>query len=153
METVKEIMRDEVYIIREDQKIRDLLYLFIEKNISGAPVLGEDNKLTGIITDADILGQIHEYPSFLDFMTFVVAVDAEALADANITNMLDRPVKELMTKNVITVEEDTNIILAAKLFSKKKFKKIPVVKDNRLVGILTRSDMIHYIVHAFLEKV
>lgn len=152
VETVKEIMRDNVFFIRENHNVKELLSLFIEKNISRVPVIGKNNTLAGIITDADIIRQIHEYRSVYEFMNFVVAVDAEALANTNITNLLDRPVKELMTKTIITVETDTSILQAAKIFSKKKFKEIPVVKDNKLVGILTRRDIIHYLVRNFLIK-
>jgi CBS domain-containing protein len=152
MVTVGEIMETEVFSIGENDKIKDLLQLFVEKQISGAPVVGLNKKLVGIITDADILSQIREYPSFLDFMTFVVVVDTEALTDAKILQMLDRPVKELMVKSVTTVEKSTGLAAAAKLLSKKKYKKLPVVEDGKLTGIITRGDMVGYLVREFLKR-
>lgn len=149
---VRDIMRSNVYTIKEDQKISDLLNFFVENDISGAPVTGKDDTLTGIITPIDVFEQIHEYPSYIDAMTYMVAIDCEGLADSNIENLLSRPIKELMTKNVITVEADSSILKAAKIFSKKKFKKIPVIENNRLVGILTHRDMINYLVSSFLKK-
>jgi predicted transcriptional regulator len=149
---VRDIMRHDVYTIKEDQKISDLLNFFVEKDISGAPVTGKDNTLTGIITPIDVFEQIHEYPSYIDAMTYMVAIDCEGLADSNIESLLERQIKELMTKHVVTVEADLSILKAAKIFSKKKFKKIPVVENDKLVGILTHRDMINYLVSSFLNK-
>jgi CBS domain-containing protein len=85
-------------------------------------------------------------------MTYMVAIDCEGLADSNIEGLLERQIKELMTKHVVTVEADSSILKAAKIFSKKKFKKIPVVENDKLVGILTHRDMINYLVSSFLNK-
>ncbi|NTW05550.1 MAG: CBS domain-containing protein [Peptococcaceae bacterium] len=65
---VRDIMRSNVYTIKEDQKISDLLNFFVENDISGAPVTGKDDTLTGIITPIDVFEQIHEYPSYIDTM-------------------------------------------------------------------------------------
>ncbi len=150
METVNKVMNTDVYSISADSKIRDLLQLFVEKQISGVPVVAEDNKLVGIVTDADVLGQIHEPPTFLDLMTYIVAVNSESVLLADIKQMLDWPVAKVMTKNVVTVTEDTKLTYAAQVLSKRKFKKLPVVRGDKLVGVVGRRDIVRFLVQRFI---
>lgn len=150
METVKKVMNQNVYAISADSKIRDLLQLFIEKQVSGVPVVAEDNKLVGIVTDADVLGQIHEPPTFFDLMTYIMVIDSESVLLADIKQLLDLPVAKVMTKNVVTVTEDTKLTYAAQVLSKRKFKKLPVVRGGKLVGVVSRRDLVRFLVQEFV---
>lgn len=152
MLTVREIMNRNVYSIRKDATIRDLLNLFVEKNISGVPVVDENGLLVGIISDADILGQIHEPPSFIDFMTQVFVLDTEMIFMGEVYNLLDKPVHTIMTKKLYTVTEDTSLTHVARTLSKHKFKKLPVVDGRKLIGIVNRSNVLSYLVREFLQK-
>ena len=150
MVTVKDLMRNEVYSIHANTNVRDLLNLFVEKQITGAPVVKENNELVGIITDADVLGEIYDPPSLIDVMTYVAAFDTEALFLEEIHALLEKPVIDLMTKKVITVTEDTRLSKVAQIFSKRKFKKIPVVSEQKIIGVVSRGDVVRYLVQKFI---
>jgi len=150
MVNVKDLMIKEVYSIIANTKIRDLLTLFVEKQVSGVPVVNENNELVGIITDADILGEIHDPPSLIDVMTYVAAFDNTTIIIEEIQELLDRPVYELMSKKVVTVKEDTRLSQVAQIFSRRKFKKIPVVHGKKLIGVLSRGDVVRYLVKEFI---
>lgn len=152
MVTVKDLMKENYYSIGEQEKVRDLLMLFIEKQVSGVPVVDKDQHLVGMISDADILKQIKQPPSFIDFMTYIVVLDSERVMTEQIKEMLDKPVRELMTEKVITVEEDTDVATVAQILSKRKFKKLPVVRGKQIIGIVSRSDVIRRLVQEFLRK-
>lgn len=152
MVTVKDLMRENYYSIGEQEKVRDLLMLFIEKQVTGVPVVDKDQNLVGMISDADILKQIKQPPSFIDFMTYIVVLDSERVMTEQIVDMLDRPVSELMTEKVITVEENTDVATVAQILSKRKFKKLPVVRGQKIIGIVSRSDVIRRLVQEFLKK-
>lgn len=150
MVTVKDVMRSEVYSIHANSNVRDLLNLFIEKQITGALVVNENNELAGIITDADVLGEIYDPPTLIDVMTFVAAFDTEAFFLEEIHELMDKPVNDLMTKKVITVTENTRISKVAQIFSRRKFKKVPVVNGQKIIGVVSRGDVVRYLVQKFL---
>ena len=147
-----QLMKKDIYTVREEEKVRDLLRVFVEKQVSGVPVLGKDHTLAGIITEADILRQIHQPPSFIDFVNYFVVLDSDRVITGQIMEMLDRPVKDLMTKDVITVDEETSLAKISQILSRRKFKKLPVVDGQKLVGVINRSDVIGYLVKEFLLK-
>lgn len=156
MVTTKDLMRTDVYSIRKEAKISELLNLFVEKQVTGVPVVDENNMLVGIISDADILGQINESSSFIDFMSYmsymVVLEDDEENLSEKIRELLDLQVADLMTKKVLTVTADTCLTDVAKTLSKRKFKKLPVVEGQKLIGTITRGDVIRYLVRQFLNE-
>lgn len=152
MATVKEIMNNDIYYIEAKKTVRDLLDLFAEKQVSGVPVVDENNKLVGIITDADVLARIQKQPTLIDVMTYVVILDADAITSGEINKLLDKRVSELMTRKVITVNEDTDLAEVAQILSKRKFKKVPVVNKGKLTGVVSRGDMVRYLMREFLQK-
>ena len=147
-----QLMKKDIYTVGEEEKVRDLLRVFVEKQVSGVPVVGKNNTLTGIITEADILRQIHQPPSLIDFVNYFVVLDSDRVITGQIMEMLDRPVKDLMTKDVITVDEETSLAKISQILSRRKFKKLPVVDGQKLVGVINRSDVIGYLVKEFLLK-
>ena len=152
MLTVKEIMNRNVYSIRKDATIRELLNLFVDKNVTGVPVVDDKGLLVGMISDADILGQIHEPPSLIDFMTHVFVLDAELIFTGEIYNLLDKPVHTIMTRKLYTVTEDTSLTQVARTLSKHKFKKMPVLDGGKLIGVVNRGNVLSYLVKEFLQK-
>lgn len=152
MVTVKDLMRKDVYSIRAKGKVRELLNLFVEKQVSGVPVVKEDNTLAGIITDADILRELDDSPSFIDALTFIMVFDTRASLSEKIYDLLDTPVEKLMTKRVVTVTEDTGLSDVAQILSNRQFKKLPVLDGDKLIGVVSRGDVVNYLVREFLKK-
>lgn len=152
MVTVKELMNTDIYSIRAREKVRDLLNIFVDKQVSGVPVVDDDNILVGIITDADILAEIREVPSLIDVMTYVIVLNAEAIFLEKLYALLERPVHELMTKKVVSVTENATISDVAQILIRRKFKKLPVVKGKKLIGVVSRGDVVRYMVREFLSK-
>jgi CBS domain-containing protein len=152
MASVRDIMRRDVYTVKAQDKVRDVLKLFVEKQVSGVPVVDDGNNLVGIITDADILRQVQEPPSFIDFMTFIMVYDSKAVMEEKMRAMLEKPVQKLMTTGVVTVTEDTSLSDVAQILSRRKFKKVPVVEGRKLVGVVSRGDVVRYLIQEFLNK-
>jgi len=145
-------MNTDVYTIQVDKRVFDLLELFDEKKVSGVPVVDNDNTLVGIITIGDVLSRIHKPLPLFDVMTFIAVLDTEAIIMGEIYGVLEKPVSELMTRKVITVTEDTGFADVAKLLSRHKFKKLPVVDGKRLVGVVSRGEIVRYFVREYLRK-
>ncbi|MEE8167909.1 MAG: CBS domain-containing protein [Candidatus Hydrothermarchaeales archaeon] len=111
---VKDIMTKEVVYAEVPGSVAEALELIIKKNISGMPVVKRGSKeLLGIITRDDF----SEHPE-------------------------ETQLALLMTREVVAISPEANVEEAAKLFLKKKFRRMPVVKDGEVLGILTVNDLI-----------
>ena len=134
---VKDFMIKDVYVMNETEDLKSLLELFVEKKIGGVPVVDENNKLKGIISDGDVLRALKPktYTSYYAF--YIEELDETIAANAN------KPLKKVMHKKVVTLDENDELETALKLLASHHFKKIPVVNQNKeVVGIVSRGDMI-----------
>ncbi len=118
---VEDYMTRSVITFRPEASIFEAAETFIKNKISGAPVTDKDNKLVGILSEWDCLsvilkGEFEEYPS--------------------------GNVSEYMSKDVITVSADTGVFEVTQLFIDKRYHRIPVVENNKLVGIISRRDLL-----------
>ena len=125
---VKDVMSPAVVTVSPDQSLRDALMLLQLKRIRQLPVV-TDGRLVGIITDRDIK---RATPSVL---SGIERDDFDRVLD-------DTPVGNLMTREPITVTPDTTLKTAVKLFVVKKVGALPIVEGQKLVGIITQTDVL-----------
>ena len=124
---VGERMSRPVISIPRDMPIHDALSLFKKEHIRRAPVL-KDGKLVGIISDKDLL---NASPS-----------QVSSLSVWELNYMLSKiPVKEVMTRKVLTVQADTPIEEAARLMADNKIGGMPVMKADKVVGMITETNL------------
>jgi acetoin utilization protein AcuB len=124
---VGERMSRPVISITKDMPIHDALALFKKEHIRRAPVL-QDGKLVGIISDKDLLNASPSQVTSLNVW--------------EINYMLSKiTVKEVMTRKVLTVQLDTPIEEAARLMADNKIGGVPVLKADKVVGIITETDL------------
>ncbi len=134
------MVRD-VITVDPDMRVDQAVKLLTEHDISALPVVDEDGKVVGIISEADLIrraeiGTEKHRPWWLESMTA-----ASALA-ADFTKSHGKKVGEIMTTDVVSVSEETPLGEIAELFERKRIKRVPVVVDGRLVGIVSRSNLI-----------
>jgi acetoin utilization protein AcuB len=124
---IKGRMSSPVITVEPNLPIMEALELMKTKGIRRTPVM-KDGKLVGIISDKDLLNAA---PS-----------DATSLSVWELNYLLGKiTVGEIMTRNVVTVTEDTPIEEAAFLMASKKIGGLPVMSDGRLVGLITETDL------------
>jgi CBS domain-containing protein len=141
--TVGEIMHTDWPTLEPDSIVEDAIKLFAEARISGAPVVSE-GRLLGIITEGDLIFQDADVkaPGFLDILGGIVPLGSideyrrEALKSAGVT------VDEVMTEEVTTVAPEATLVEAATVMADKRRKILPVVEGDRLVGVITRMDIL-----------
>ena len=93
----------------------------------------ENDKLIGLISLSD-----------LQRVSFIDAYGKEGTEDTPIYNMLD--IKDLMIKKPLTASPQTTILEVSKLLASKEFHSLPVVEEEKLVGIITTTDLLHYFI-------
>lgn len=143
-----EIMIKDVYTVKETDTVRAVIKQFIEKRISGLPVVDEKNQIVAYVSDGDIMEYIGRHNHIVvDFYFYVAALkgDDEDF-EKRVQRILDLNILKIAQKKVIKVEVDDDIEDIAAILAKKHIKKLPVEKDGVLVGIISRGDVIR---HAF----
>lgn len=147
--TAKDIMSTDVTTVDFEDRLTDVYQLFVEKEISGAPVMGEDNRIVGVISIRDLLRAIDEESDpGLDESYYFHNYDnwprSEGLSE--IEDFQDRlgrrTVSEVMTNSVISVGSDTAIKKIAGLIRENHIHRVLVLDDDKLVGLVSLFDLI-----------
>lgn len=140
----KDIMKKDVIVVSEDMTVKELGRLFIEKGISGAPVVDKNGTLKGIVTENDLISQnkrLH-IPTFLRLFDAIIPLERLGTLEEEIKKMTASTVAEICTRDVITADEDTPIEEIATLMVEKRIHLLPVVRDGKLVGIIGRHEVL-----------
>ena len=121
--TVSDIMTHNLIVFKPQDTIHEVMTAFIKYRISGGPVLNDQGDLVGVISEADCMKEI---------------------SDSRYFNMpiLDKSVSHFMTKEVDTIQSNLSVFDAAALFSKSSRRRYPVMEKNRLVGQVSRKDIV-----------
>ena len=140
---VGEVMETEWPTLGPESTVEEAIKLFAEARISGAPVV-EGDRLVGIITEGDLIFQDAEIkaPGFLDILGGIVPLGnteeyrREVLKSAGVT------AGEVMTDDPITVSPEATLAEAATVMAERRKKLLPVIEGERLVGVITRMDIL-----------
>lgn len=151
---VKDFMIKDVIYVTPDTTMKELLQLLTVNKIGGAPVIDTAGKLLGMITDGDVIRYLQPRGRTVYDLYAHVMIDKIQNLQQNIDAALSKPVTELMRKKQIsTVQPESDLEEAVKIFSAHAFKKIPVVTDEQIViGVISRGDVIRYIASRLVEK-
>jgi len=120
---VKDYMTRKLVTFSPDQGVSNVMDTLLKQRITGGPVVDENKKLVGIISDTDLM---------------------HVISDSRYHNMPvgDRMVADYMTKEVATIDADANIFDAASRFLKSGHRRFPVTQNGELIGQISRMDVI-----------
>ncbi|MGI5921496.1 MAG: HPP family protein [Syntrophomonadaceae bacterium] len=153
MAKAHEIMVDKVVTVSENDTVHTVLHAFVEYRISGIPIINAKNEPVGFISDGDVMkyiGYRDPIVYFSDFPTFSGTWVNNHSFEDKVRGLNQLNVMNIATKRVITVQFDEDVDKVAKILSNKKIKKVVVVKDKKLVGIISRGDIIRFVVKNYL---
>ena len=149
-------MKHDVYTLPEDATVRDAITCFSDKHISGAPIVSANGTVVGFISDGDIMRYLREddFPAFAingsaPFMGFW---NPEAEFEQKLDSLMNLNVLEIVTRKPITISASASLEDICKLLSEADVKKVPVVDGGKVVGIITRSTITHYLTRRYLER-
>jgi CBS domain-containing protein len=136
-----QIMTQKVITVGADTSIVEAVNTMLKHHISGLPVVDAAGKLVGIISEGDFIrrAEIGTQRKRGRWLTFLVGTDQIA---ADFAHEHGRKVGEIMTADPLTVTEDTPLEQIVQIMQSDNVKHLPVVRGNRLVGIVTRSDFL-----------
>jgi len=139
---VKDIMTRSVISVGPDESIMKAARLMLQNRISGLPVIDLNRELIGIVTEGDFLrrgelGTQRRRPKWLEFI-----VGPGRLADEYV-HAAGRKVDEVMTTDPVTVSENDSLEKVVEVMERRHVKRLPVMRDGRVVGIISRSNLMH----------
>jgi CBS domain-containing protein len=126
-----------VYTVRIDTPIEQVTALLAQRQITAAPVLDENGRLAGVISETDLLGY-----------RMLGATQASALWDGDAEEAVGRPTvaREIMTSGVVTVSLDADLGEVAERMLEGNVHSMPVMDDSGVIGMISRSDLVRTLV-------
>lgn len=124
MQRARDFMSTELLCFTPALPIDAALAQLLERGVSGAPVVGERGELAGILTERDVVAAVYR---------------------ASYHQELAGLVRDAMTREVTTVDADADLVQVAELFLKSRHRRFPVVEGARVVGLLSRRDVLRAI--------
>lgn len=143
--TAEDIMTREVITVSPDDDVQTAANLLLEHHISGLPVIDDDGKVVGVISEADLIIRDKEFkgPSYINFLDGIIYLENPQRFQQQLKKMTEQKVQGLMTKRVLTIEPDTPVEKIVTIITDKKVNRVPVVSpDGKLMGIVTRHDIL-----------
>jgi len=139
---VKDVMTSPVVSIEPESSVLEAIRIMLQRHISGLPVVDKEGHLVGILTEGDFLrraetGTQRRRPRWLEYL-----IGPGRLAD-EYTRSHGRKVEEIMTPSPLTVTEETELDEVVRLMEKRRVKRLPVVRGNDVVGIVSRANLVH----------
>ncbi len=136
-----DVMARAVVTVNPAARIVDAIRLMIDQRISGLPVVDNEGALVGILTEGDLLrraetGTEKRRPRWIEFLR------GPGLQAQDYVHAHGRRVEEIMTPDVASLGEEAPLEEVVSLMEKKRIRRVPVVTDGRLVGIVSRADLL-----------
>lgn len=143
-----DVMTTNVITVAPETSVQEVARILSERGISGVPVVDSDNRLVGIVSEGDLLHRVETGTDrrpdrtgrrrswWLD----TIGRDEELARDY--VKSHGRTVRDVMTGEVISVSDTTELAEIATLLETKRIKRVPVVKDGKLVGIVSRANLV-----------
>ncbi|MCW5770973.1 MAG: CBS domain-containing protein [Rhodospirillaceae bacterium] len=146
----RDIMTPTVATLSPDDTVVSAARLFVQQRIGGAPVVDGGLNVVGIVSEGDLmrraeLGTEREWSGWREFLT-----GKRTLATAFIRSHAVK-IGDIMTAPVWTMGENAPLAEIAEMFERKHIRRVPVVRDRRLVGIVSRADMVRALIERWAE--
>lgn len=137
------MMTQELFTVQENASIEDIVRIIVEHHISGVPVVDASGCLTGIVSEGDLLhkGISPRLPNVINILGAIIYYHGLERYHEDVKKLLAGQAKDIMTGKVITVTEDDEVGDVAKIMLEHRIKLVPVVAGRKLLGIVSRSDL------------
>lgn len=140
-----EVMTKTLVSVRDDATVQEAIHLMLDRRISGLPVVDADGHIVGIVTEGDLLrrsetGTERQRPRWLEFLMGPGRLSGEYVRSHT------RKVGDIMTRDVAAVPATADLGQIVEIMERRGVKRVPVVEGDRLVGIVSRADLLRALV-------
>ncbi len=144
MQTAREIMTKDVITVTLETTVQELAQLLMENSIGGAPVLDGSGLLLGVVTESDLIDQkkkIH-IPTMVTLLDSIFYLENPDKMAQEMKKFAGTTVGDILSKSPLTVDENTPLEEIATIMAEKQVHTLPVMKDEKLIGIIGKKDII-----------
>jgi CBS domain-containing protein len=144
--TVRDIMDPEPATVRRDSPVEEVVATLRDNELPGVPVVDEDGRVVGIVTEADLVlpddqGDLH-IPHYINLFGGTVFLEPLGRFEERLRKAFASKAEDMMSTDPDTVSPDTTVQEAARIIHETGHNRLPVVEDGRLVGVVTRVDVL-----------
>ncbi|MGB3510363.1 MAG: CBS domain-containing protein [Microcoleaceae cyanobacterium] len=142
---VADVMSQDPIVVTPEMPLKEAIKILAERRISGLPVVNDQGKLVGIVSETDLMWQESGVtpPAYIMVLDSVIFLENPARYEQEIHKALGETVGEIMSKDPLTITPEKPLSAAARLMNDRNIHRLPVLdKNDKLVGILTRGDII-----------
>lgn len=152
---LESIMTREVVSIRNDASVPEAMALFVEKGIDAMPVIDDAGKAVGFVSYGDIMRALssrHDQ-QFMDPIVMIMqnATDGHSFED-RLERLMGMQVQEIGSVGIIGVDAHAKLPEVCRVLSRNRVRKVPVLEDGRIVGMINRADIARYAMGVYLEE-
>ncbi|MEZ5843692.1 MAG: CBS domain-containing protein [Hyphomicrobiaceae bacterium] len=137
----QDVMTRNVATVKADAAVREIAALMVEKHISGLPVVDESGRIVGIISESDLMHRAEVGTEAKRKWWFRIFADADSAAREYAKSHGLRA-RDVMSSKVVTVRHDADLADVADILDRHHIKRVPVLEDGRLAGIVSRGDLV-----------
>jgi CBS-domain-containing membrane protein len=148
MLTARDIMNSEVITITDESTVKELARILAIHQISGVPVINDQGKLVGVVTESDLIYQTKKVhiPTVITILDSVFYLENPDKMGDEMKKMAGTKVKDILTSSPVTVTEDTPLDEIATIMAEKNMHTLPVVNKGGLVGVIGKKDIIRTLI-------
>jgi CBS-domain-containing membrane protein len=147
----QDIMTRDVTTVSPNTSVRDIAAVMVEKHISGVPVLTDNGQIIGMVSQSDLLHRAELGTERTYKWWFRTFADSNALAQ-DYAKAHGRKAHDIMSRYVVSVRDDAELRDVADILDNYRIKRVPVVQEGRLVGIITRGDLVRALSQVQISK-
>jgi CBS domain-containing protein len=144
MLVAREIMTTKIITVTPETAVSELAQILATANIGGAPVVDEEGRLLGVVTESDLIDQTKKVhiPTVVAILDSLIFLERPDKMEKDIRKIAGTVVGDIYTKNPVTVSEETPLDEIATIMAKKHVHTLPVMRDEQLVGVIGKGDII-----------
>ncbi len=139
---VRDVMTTKVITVRPDTPAREIARLLVENRISGVPVVDEENRVLGIVSEGDLIRRLEDGDDGRRRSWWLELFASPERRAEQYVKAHGRLAREIMTDEIVTIDEEATLAEAARLLEEKHVKRLPVVREGKLVGLVSRADLL-----------
>ncbi len=147
---VKDVMTKEVISVQFDMSVKELAHVLFDNRINGVPVIDKDSRLIGVVTKRDLIDQKKKFhlPTIITFLDSVFMIDRNNKVEKEIQKMTGTTVEDICSRDPVTLSPEVGLDEAATVMADKNIYTLPVMEDDKLVGIIGKQDILKSITKA-----
>ncbi len=149
MKRARDIMTKEILTVTPKTSVSELAELFTTHNINGVPVVDDEGRLLGVVTENDLIYQkkkVH-IPTVINILDSVIYLESPEKMKQEMQKITGVTVQDIYTSNVITIGQETPIDEIATIMAEKNIHTLPVLDNDNLIGVIGKGDIIKTLIN------